>query len=153
MKISSLVLSASPLTTVPAAAHESMLPPATSDLAQQIPRTETESAAPGALVDGDREYIDQKALHLVGSAYAYARSSGTVQIGEGLGLSGFAVVSGQPNLGKGSHINIISGLRANSFAPTESIDLSYPEFSQAPHRVRVRVTVGSDTDTIDVLCA
>ena len=112
----------------------------------------------GALVATPRqqEYISQGALHQVGSAYAYARSTGTVtRPSQSGGLTGFAVVPGQPNLGRGSHINIISGLGADSFVPTMptgSLDLEYPEFSQRAHRVRLLVTVGGDTETVDVVC-
>ena len=124
------------------------------DIAEAVDSSGTSMTA-GALVATPRqnEYISQGALHQVGSAYAYARSTGTVtRPSQSGGLTGFAVVPGQPNLGRGSHINIISGLGTGSFVPTDSLDLEYPEFSQTAHRVRLLVTVGGDTETVDVVC-
>ena len=123
------------------------------DIAEAVDSSGT-SMTPGALVATplQKEYISQGALHQVGSAYAYARSTGTVRRQAG-GLTGFAVVAGQPNLGEDSHINIISGLAAGSFVLEDSLDLEYPEFSQRAHRVRLLVTVGGDTRTVDVVCA
>ena len=99
--------------------------------AQQILKDQG-ATTPGALVatmPSQMEYITQTALHQVGSVYAYARRTGKVRRPAG-GLTGFAVVEWQPNLGKGSHINIISGLGTGSFAPRDSVDLEYPEFDE-----------------------
>ena len=113
------------------------------------------------------EYRTQGVLHQVGSVYAYAR--GERDRKQSGGLTGFAIEARQPNLGKGSHINIISGLGTGSFVLENSLDLTYPEFSSAlknsddealfpPERVarvHVRVVVNGNLEvrTVDVACA
>ena len=128
------------------------------DVAEAIDDTGSATTAGALVIQGgsqglrQREYINQEALRQVGSAYAYARSTGRVET-RSEGLAGFAVVPGRPNLGKDSHINIVTSLEADGFVPEDSVDLAYPEFSQTQALVRLLVTVGSDTRTVEVLCA